>query len=80
MGSCCGAVGTRDPWSQSSHWQFYFMSTVSKNCNEMMKIKKKRLGMAQFLKIHSLIINNDSLVVETSKLHDLRFLSVYNPC
>ena len=49
LGSSCGSVGravvsnTRDPQFESSHRQYYFLSTELKGRN------KKRPGMAQFL-------------------------------
>ena len=56
MGSGCGAVGrvvasnTRDPRFESSHRQYYLLSTLLKNFIEKTKIKKMSPGMAQFLK------------------------------
>ena len=57
MGSGSGAVGravaskTRDPRFESSHRQYYLQYQLYlKNCIEKTKIKKKRPGMAQFLK------------------------------
>ena len=57
MGSGCVSVGravasdTRGPRFESSHWQIFisdiYLFTV---CIEKMKIKKKRPGMAHFLK------------------------------
>ena len=51
LGSGCGAVAsnTRDRRFESSHRQYYLLSSVQK-CIETMTIKKKRPGMAQFLR------------------------------
>ena len=54
--SDCGSVDravssdTRDPWFESCHWQNLYWTLFPFNCIEKTKIKKKRLGMAHFLK------------------------------
>ena len=55
-GSGYGAVGravasnTRDPRFESSHRQYYILSTQLKNCIEKTKIEKKQAGNGPFLK------------------------------
>ena len=61
MGSGCGSVeravasNTRGPWYESSHRQYFITNIFTVNClkNEN---KKKRPGMAHFLKKISLEI------------------------
>ena len=50
LGNGCGAVGrvvasdTRDPRFESSHWQYFLLSTALKSCIKKTKIKKKGAG------------------------------------
>ena len=65
VGSGCGKVGgtvasvTRDLRFDSSHRQYYLLSTLLKSCIPKTEIKKKRPEMGQLQNHHYLLLNKN---------------------